>query len=167
MSYLRKEVIGDCTLYLGDCLQIMPEIWNVDHCITDPPFEAEAHTLQRRTNGKKCNNSGKYDRAIESAPLDFAPISNDIRIIAAKQIFDITKRWALAFCQAEAVQAWRESFESAGAKYKRAMVWIKPDGMPQYSGDRPGMGYESIAAVWCGEGKSAWNGGGASRSVHL
>jgi len=66
----------------------------------------------------------------------------------------------LAFCQAEAVSAWRGSLEAAGAKYRRAMVWVKPDGMPQFTGDRPGMGYESIVSAWAGPGASSWNGGG-------
>lgn len=30
MDYKRKEVIGDCTLYLGDCMDIMPIIGKVD-----------------------------------------------------------------------------------------------------------------------------------------
>lgn len=34
----RKEVIGDCTLYLGDCLEIMPSLGNVDAVVTDPPY---------------------------------------------------------------------------------------------------------------------------------
>ena len=34
----RKEVIGDCTLYLGDCLEIMPELGKVDAVVTDPPY---------------------------------------------------------------------------------------------------------------------------------
>ena len=34
----RKEVIGDCTLYLGDCLAIMPELGKVDAVVTDPPY---------------------------------------------------------------------------------------------------------------------------------
>ena len=35
---MRKEVIGDCTLYLGDCLEIMPMLGAVDAVVTDPPF---------------------------------------------------------------------------------------------------------------------------------
>ena len=27
---MRKEVIGDCQLYLGDCLEIMPTLGKVD-----------------------------------------------------------------------------------------------------------------------------------------
>ena len=39
----RTEVIGDCTLYLGNCLEIVPALGNVDHVITDPPYEAIMH----------------------------------------------------------------------------------------------------------------------------
>ena len=34
----RKEVIGDATLYLGDCLEILPTLPKVDAVITDPPY---------------------------------------------------------------------------------------------------------------------------------
>ncbi len=34
----RKEIIGDCTLYLGDCLEVMPTLGKVDAVVTDPPF---------------------------------------------------------------------------------------------------------------------------------
>jgi len=34
----RKEVIGDCTLYLGDCRDILPTLGNVDAVVTDPPY---------------------------------------------------------------------------------------------------------------------------------
>jgi site-specific DNA-methyltransferase (adenine-specific) len=35
---MRKEVIGDATLYLGDCIEILPHLPKVDACITDPPY---------------------------------------------------------------------------------------------------------------------------------
>jgi DNA modification methylase len=38
MSYQRKEIIGDCTLYLGDCMEVMPTLGKVDAVITDPPY---------------------------------------------------------------------------------------------------------------------------------
>ncbi|WP_299477043.1 site-specific DNA-methyltransferase [uncultured Paracoccus sp.] len=68
--------------------------------------------------------------------------------------------WALAFCQVEMVGQWRASFECAGARWARGMVWVKPDSSPQLSGDRPAQGVESIALAWCGIGRSKWNGGG-------
>jgi site-specific DNA-methyltransferase (adenine-specific) len=39
ISYdMRKEVIGNATLYLGDCLEILPTLGKVDAVITDPPY---------------------------------------------------------------------------------------------------------------------------------
>ena len=38
MTYKRKEVIGDATLYLGDCLEILPTLPKVDAVVTDPPY---------------------------------------------------------------------------------------------------------------------------------
>ena len=36
--YKRKEIIGDCVLYLGDCMDVMPTLGKVDACVTDPPY---------------------------------------------------------------------------------------------------------------------------------
>lgn len=35
---MRVETIGDATLYLGDCLEIMPTLGRVDAVVTDPPY---------------------------------------------------------------------------------------------------------------------------------
>lgn len=162
---MRKEVIGHCELYLGDCLEVLPLIERAEgpllgeptvHVITDPPYEAEAHTHGRRLLGKQTN--GK--RTVEYGALDFGCITEETRRKVSALCVERCSGWFLAFCQAEAVASWRDAHLDAGAVYKRAMVWIKPDGAPQFTGDRPGMGYESIVASWCGGGRSSWNGGG-------
>jgi len=140
-------------------LEVLPTIGEADHVITDPPFEEEAHTLQRRIN-RGTTRGGSGDVVTEE-PLGFDALTEEQRQGISEWAVKTCKGWLLVFCQAEAVALWRDTIEAAGGAYKRAMVWIKPDGMPQYSGDRPGMGYESIVAAWCGEGKSIWNGGGA------
>ena len=33
-----KEIIGDATLYLGDCMEVMPTLDKVDAVVTDPPY---------------------------------------------------------------------------------------------------------------------------------
>jgi len=38
MTYQRKEIIGDCTLYQGDCLDLMPGLGEFDAVVTDPPY---------------------------------------------------------------------------------------------------------------------------------
>jgi len=49
----RKEVIGDCTLYLGDCLEVMPLLGKVDAVVTDPPYGVnyDGSTTQHGENG--------------------------------------------------------------------------------------------------------------------
>lgn len=35
---MRKEIIGNCELYLGDCRDILPMIGPIDAVVTDPPY---------------------------------------------------------------------------------------------------------------------------------
>lgn len=140
----------------GDCLELMPTLGRVQHVITDPPYEAEAHTRGRRLLGSQTNGQ----RTVEYGALDFDAITDAQRTMSARLMVAACTGWLLVFCQAEAVAAWRDAIVAGGGCYMRAMVWVKPDGAPQFTGDRPGMGYESIVAAWCGDGRSAWNGGG-------
>ena len=44
--YRRKEIIGDCTLFLGDCRDILPTLGKVDAVVTSPPYwEQRAYKL--------------------------------------------------------------------------------------------------------------------------
>lgn len=38
MTYKRKEIIGDCTVYQGSCVDILPSLEKIDLVITDPPY---------------------------------------------------------------------------------------------------------------------------------
>ena len=40
IAYKVKREIGNATLYLGDCLEILPTLPKVDAVITDPSFES-------------------------------------------------------------------------------------------------------------------------------
>jgi site-specific DNA-methyltransferase (adenine-specific) len=71
----------------------------------------------------------------------------------------IVDRWCLAFCQIEAVFLWRRAFVAGGLDWVRGGIWRKPDGMPQFTGDRPGQGFESLAIAHAA-GRKWWNGGG-------
>lgn len=51
MSYVRKEVIHDATLYLGDCRDILPTLGKVDAVVTDPPYGIGKDGQKRTTGG--------------------------------------------------------------------------------------------------------------------
>ena len=146
-------------LYHGDCRDVSPTLGSVDHVITDPPYEAEAHTEGRRikTSGRGGAVPSYGDVGVHV--LDFEPITAELRAVSAKSFAALARRWILVFCQVEAVAAWRDDLERAGLVYRRACAWLKRDAQPQLSGDRPGMGYESIVCSHQ-SGRSRWNGGG-------
>ncbi len=151
-----RQVIGNATLYLGDCLTILPLVGRVDAVITDPPYGDDVHANQRRVLGKGITQM----RDIENQAIPFASLTPELREGLCAFSAQACDGWMLAFCQAEAVGEWRQSMVDAGAKWRRAAVWVKPDSSPQLSGDRPAAGHESIAMAWCGDGPSKWSGGG-------
>lgn len=51
LDSFRKEVIGDCTLYLGDCREILPLLPRVDAVVTDPPYGIGVDTDSTRFSG--------------------------------------------------------------------------------------------------------------------
>jgi site-specific DNA-methyltransferase (adenine-specific) len=64
---VRIEHIGDATLYLGDCLEILPTLDRVDCVLTDPPYGMNLDTdfsgMKSRLGGYKGKMQGNtYDR---------------------------------------------------------------------------------------------------------
>jgi site-specific DNA-methyltransferase (adenine-specific) len=98
---MKSVQIGDCTLYLGDCLEILPTLGKVDAVVTDPPYEKEAHRVGRRTH--KSIKSGV------NVDLSFDAITETQRIDIACSTTDICEGWSIFFCQAEAVTPWRDA----------------------------------------------------------
>lgn len=146
-------------LYHGDCREILPTLAQVDHVITDPPYEAEAHTMGRRGALPKTRSGAWSGSDIDIArPLGFAAIDVDVRRDVGREMARLSRGWILAFCQVEGAMLWRDAIP---AKYVRTQIWRKPNSAPQFTGDRPGMGYESIVTCWAGDNRRPrWNGGG-------
>jgi DNA modification methylase len=46
----RVEHIGNATLYLGDCLEILPLLGKVDAVVTDPPYAIPTIVATGREN---------------------------------------------------------------------------------------------------------------------
>ncbi len=152
------------TMHLGDCLDVMRGLAPVDHAIFDPPYEAEAHTKARRslkdsTQKRGTQNTGKVRRIDQPLEINFGAITEAERTRASALLSGLTSRWTIAFCQIEAVGAWRSALVGAGLDWVRGGVWRKPNGAPQFTGDRPGQGHESLAIAHH-PGKKRWNGGG-------
>ncbi len=151
-------------IYNSNCRDVLPTLEAVDHVITDPPYEAEAHTKGRRVKRPDTEGVGEGSfrdtrGALRFECLSFDAMTEEVRDFAAQQTARLARRWALVFAQAEGAYKWEAALLAAGMNRRRWCVWVKPGAQPQFSGDRPGVGYETIVA--CHQpGRSAWNGGG-------
>lgn len=62
---MRTETIGNCTMYLGDCAEIVPTLGRFDAVLTDPPYGINE-------NSKKVASRGKL-----AAPKDYGDFDWD------------------------------------------------------------------------------------------
>lgn len=138
------------TLYHGDYRDILSSLNEIDVIITDPPYGERTHQGARTGgNGHNDPSSGK-DKLIY-----FESFTDSQFIQFSKDCVDLAKRWVIMTC------AWQHAakLEEAGLPLIRLGVWTKPNSAPQFSGDRPGSGWEAVAILHR-SGKKHWNGGG-------
>lgn len=74
---MREEVIGDCTLYLGDCRDILLTLPKVDAVLTDPPYGIALNTNNRRFSGGNTASVAKRGNNVGTA--NGRPIANDAK----------------------------------------------------------------------------------------
>lgn len=61
MTYKRKEIIGNCTLYLGDCMEVMPLLGTFDAVVTDPPYGMSFQSNYRKHKYENIKNDSNTD----------------------------------------------------------------------------------------------------------
>jgi hypothetical protein len=159
------------TLYHGDCRDVLPTLGAVDHVITDPPYARDVYVRLGMPNTK--NGSGTPSRLLRESfrlkngarlgQLAAGAIGAvDELIVPCSGVFAaLARRWCLVFSDVEICHVWRLALEAAGLRYVRTGAWVKPNAMPQMSGDRPAVGFDS-ATICHAQGPMRWNGGGHS-----
>lgn len=156
------------TLYLGNCLEVLPHLEPVAHVLTDPPYSRDVYTRLRAPNTKKgsgtpgrmgIGNHQYSSTSIEKLAAGAIGEVNDLAKPVARLLFKRVKRWVIVFSDAEFTHQWKAYLEGAAFRYARAGAWVKPDPMPQFSGDRPAVGFEPCT-ICHAKGPMRWNGGG-------
>ena len=108
-----KRVIGGATLYLGDCLEILPTLPKVDAVITDPPYGT----------GTLC---GGYNRAGDG-------IANDVDLSITQKALDVLRQCGvrdfLVFYSPRVAPAFHAA--TAALEWAGQVIWDKK---------APGMG---------------------------
>ena len=142
------------SIYHGDCRDLVLTE-PADVMISDPPFSAQTH------KGARTNKGGAKGGSVQVTfePLTFAQLSDRLTYLS----HDV-KTWCIMTCDFDHAIAIKAT-PPVGWEFVRAGVWVKPDGTPQMTGDRPGTGWEAIAFLHRTKPdgkpmKKRWNGGG-------
>lgn len=175
---MRKEVIGNATIYLGDCLDVLPLLSPVAAVITDPPYGigfAAQPTDYQRKNGMKPKD---WDNA-KAASLDALRTLGSVQIVWGGNYYDLppTRGWLSWFkpdappSMAHFELAWTNLDRNARQiacsiaetnaervghptqKPLKVMRWcIEQAGMPETILDPyMGSGTTGVAAIQCGK----------------
>jgi len=128
-------------LYLGDCLEGMAGLadLSVDHVITDPPYDEHTHGNAKSSKG--------------DIQIDFAHVTSTAFLA---EIGRISRRWQIVFCALEQLGDYKRA---AGVQWVRSGLYVRTNGTPQLTGDRPAQAAEGIF-IGHRSGRKRWNGGG-------
>jgi site-specific DNA-methyltransferase (adenine-specific) len=130
----RVEHIGDATLYLGDCREILPTLGKVDAVVTDPPYSSGARTdSERQVRGSMLRSMEDNDWFSHDAMTTWG-FNWFIRSVFA----DLRQKMPAGghlYCFID----WRNTpniygmLEACGYRVNHCLVWAKPHfGMGAY-----------------------------------
>ena len=115
---MNPVTIGNATLYLGDCREILPTLPKVDAVITDPPYSSGGF----QEGGKSGGSIGtRSDETIIGDNLSsrgyLRLMTSTLRASRAEEFYVFTdwKMWPYTF----------DSFEDAGIRVRNMLVWDK------------------------------------------
>lgn len=109
---MKPVVIGDATLYLCDCMDILPTLGKVDAVITDPPYGE----VNRSSNGL---------RGLDKGAADIVCFDEAKLAALCAEIGSTVYLW----CGIEQVSAYRAALVACGFS-TRICVWDKPNASP-------------------------------------
>lgn len=122
----RVEIIGDATLYLGECRDILPNLSDISVVVTDPPYLVTSGGFGEPEGGFGGWIKDSYDNKgkIVACDLDWTDwlplIPSTLRDVAHVYIFSNDRNLSVA----------RGAAEAAGLKFHRLLIWDKRAALP-------------------------------------
>lgn len=94
---VRKEVIGDCVLYQGDCTVILPQLPDFDLILTDPPFNSGREAIQNDslTDEEWLRFCLKFSLVLNAKNILVEVGKNDVRM---RQALDLLHEYRWMIC---------------------------------------------------------------------
>ena len=110
---MRREIIGPCELWLGDCREVMAGLsaGSVDCVIVDPPYGARRPSARRSVDDRFTEIVGN-----ESVDSSWAGLAHGITAEGG---------CLYSFCTWDTIDEWRRGLRAAGWKVRSCVVWDK------------------------------------------
>lgn len=146
-AYYQRDGI---TIYLGNCMDVMQEIRNVDHVITDPPYNVRADDIALEGRSAMKRDFGEWDQEWQAVPF----LNQVIQLIAPGGSL-------LSFTSDRLLSSFREA---DGWKPRGTIVWVKTNPAPH---PRPAYVQATEFIVWLQRdgAPAVWNGTGYTLNV--
>jgi site-specific DNA-methyltransferase (adenine-specific) len=128
----RMETIGDATLYLGDCLEIMPTLGKVDAVVTDPPYSSGGQF--RGDRAQKTSTKYVQRGSIATARQEFSGDNRDQRAFLAWSTMWFGKMLQIAnpgavlcvFTDWRQLPTMTDAVQCGGWVWRNIVTWWKP-----------------------------------------
>jgi site-specific DNA-methyltransferase (adenine-specific) len=127
MSY-ERAVIGNATLYRGDCMEVLPSIKSVDAVITDPPYSARCHAGHDSADG----NDGAQRSSLGYAHLTV----EDVELLADAYV-RIAASWVVWMTDSDLALAIRTALEKRDLCTFAPLPFYQAGRSVRLSGDGP------------------------------
>lgn len=129
---MRIERIGDATLYLGDCLEILPTLPKVDAVITDPPYSSGGQF--RGDRAQKTSTKYVQTGSVFAMRDEFAGDTRDQRAFLAWSTMWFTKLLHVAkdgaiccvFTDWRQLPTMTDAIQCGGWVWRNLATWWKP-----------------------------------------
>lgn len=152
---MNPIIIGDATLYLGDCMEIMRQLpdSSVDSVVTDPPYgirfmgkawdgaDIEARAERRRSFASHAPdagpNGGHKSLAAEAGKYELTPAAmrafQQFSEEWAREAFRVLKPggFVLSFASARTYHRMASGIEDAGFEVRDQIMWLFGSGFPK------------------------------------
>lgn len=99
-TMVNKVIIGNATLYLGDCREILPTLGSVDAVVTDPPYGIGEAAGKNKSRGNLAAAKDYGDKSWDDEPppketIGLIRLISDQQIIFGGNYFELppTKCW--------------------------------------------------------------------------
>lgn len=127
---MRVETIGNATLYLADCMEVMPTLPRVDAVITDPPYSERCHLGHDSGALKARDGAARHDLGYKALTLE------DVDFFA-EQYARICTGWIVWMTDSDLALAVRTALEKAGRYAFAPLPFYQPGRSVRLTGDGP------------------------------